>query len=104
MRRDQYNYYPSANAFNDLAPDLQGETVSQNRKLTNAGLRSDVSYVKGIHNMKVGGTYKQTFLDEDDAIGIVDPTLVPGVAPSCLIGELVSPFQALPARFWRLTI
>ncbi|HME35163.1 MAG TPA: TonB-dependent receptor [Candidatus Sulfotelmatobacter sp.] len=86
VRRDQYNYYPSANAFNDLAPDLQGETVSQNRKLTNAGLRSYVSYVKGIHNLKVGGTYTQTFLDEVDGIGIVDPTLVPGVAPSCLSG------------------
>jgi hypothetical protein len=84
VRRDQYNYYPSANPFNDLAPDLQGETVSQNRKLTNAGLRSNVSYVKGIHNIKVGATYEQTFLDEADGIGIVDPTLVPGIAPSCL--------------------
>ena len=29
------------------APDLQGETVGQNRTLTNAGLRSNISYVKG---------------------------------------------------------
>jgi hypothetical protein len=79
VRRDQYNYYPSSNPFNDLAPDLQGETVGQNRKLTNAGLRSNVSYVKGIHNIKVGATYGQTFLTEDDGIGIVDPTLVPGL-------------------------
>ena len=28
--------------------------MGQDRTLTNAGLRSDVSYVKGIHNMKVG--------------------------------------------------
>ena len=55
VRRDQYNYYPSANPFNDLSPDLQSETVTQNRKLTNAGLRSTLSYVKGIHNMKLGG-------------------------------------------------
>jgi hypothetical protein len=83
VRRDQYNYYPSANVFDDLAPDLQGETVSQNRKLTNAGLRSYLSYVKGIHNVKLGGVYEQTFLDEDDQIGIVDPTLVPALG--CLV-------------------
>ena len=84
VRRDQYNYYPSANSFNDFSPDLQGQTVVQNRKLTNTGLRSNVSYVKGIHNLKVGVTYEQTFLDEDDGIGIVDPGLVAGIAPSCL--------------------
>ncbi len=79
VRKDQYNYYPSANPFNDLSPDLQSETVTQNRKLTNAGLRSSLSYVKGIHNVKLGGVYQQTFLTEDDRIGIVDPTLVPGL-------------------------
>ncbi len=76
VRRDGYNYYPSANPFADLgAPGLQSETVSQRRTLTNAGLRSDVSYVKGIHNIKAGATYEQTFLDETDPFGIVDPTL-----------------------------
>ena len=79
VRRDQYNYYPSANLFNDLSPDLQSETVAQNRKLTNTGLRSYLSYVKGIHNMKLGAVYEQTFLDENDQIGIVDPTLLPGL-------------------------
>jgi Carboxypeptidase regulatory-like domain/TonB-dependent Receptor Plug Domain len=75
VRRDAYNYYPSANPFADLgAPDLQGETVSQNRSLTNAGLRSDISYVKGINNIKAGAVYEQTFLDENDTFGIVDPT------------------------------
>ena len=84
VRHDQYNYYPSANGFNDFSPDLQGQTVAQNRKLTNAGVRSSVSYVKGIHNIKVGGTYEQTFLDEADGIGVVDPGLVAGITPSCL--------------------
>ncbi len=84
VRRDQYNYYPSENAFDDFSPDLQGETVSQNRQLTNAGLRTSVSYVKGIHNLKVGATYEQTFLNEADGIGIVDPGLVAGFTPSCL--------------------
>src|SRR6202142_330214 len=75
VRRDGYNYYPSANPFADLgAPGLQSEAVSQRRTLTNAGLRSDVSYVKGINNIKVGATYEQTFLNEKDPFGIVDPT------------------------------
>ncbi|HTA25600.1 MAG TPA: TonB-dependent receptor [Terriglobales bacterium] len=76
VRRDAYNYYPSANPFADLgAPGLQSETVSQRRTLLNAGLRSNISYVKGINNIKAGVTYEQTFLDEKDPFGIVDPTL-----------------------------
>ncbi len=76
VRRDGYNYYGSNNPFADLgAPGLQSETVSQRRTLTNTGLRSDVSYAKGIHNLKAGVTYEQTFLDEKDPFGIVDPTL-----------------------------
>ncbi len=75
VRRDQYNYYPSANPFADLTPDLQAQSVGQNRTLTNAGLRSSVSYVKGIHNVKAGATLQHTFLNENDRLGIVDPTL-----------------------------
>lgn len=74
IRQDQYNYYPSANPFADLTPDLQSETIGQNRRLTNAGLRANLSYVKGIHNVKVGITYEHTFLREQDSFGIVDPT------------------------------
>ena len=96
VRRDQYNYYPSANPFNDFSPDLQGQTVAQNRKLTNAGLRSSVSYVKGIHNVKVGVTYQQTFLDENDQIGIVDPGLVSGIAPTCLDPATHQPVPGTP--------
>jgi Carboxypeptidase regulatory-like domain len=72
-RHDQYNYYPSNNPFADLSP-LQQETVQQLRTLTNAGLRSDISYSKGIHNLKLGGTFQHTFLKEHDNLGIVDPT------------------------------
>jgi hypothetical protein len=75
VRHDQFNYYPSNNPFADLAPDLQQETLTQDRRLTNAGIRSDISYSKGIHNFKAGATYQQTFLNEDDHFGIVDPTL-----------------------------
>jgi hypothetical protein len=75
VRRDDYNYYPSNDPFADLGPpSLQRQSVSQNRTLMNAGLRTDLSYVKGIHQLKAGVTYEQTFLNEDDTVGIVDPT------------------------------
>jgi len=73
-RQDQYNYYPSNNPFADLTPGLQLQTLGQNRRLTNLGLRSDLSYVKGIHNLKVGITYQDTILTEKDSFGVVDPT------------------------------
>jgi Carboxypeptidase regulatory-like domain/TonB-dependent Receptor Plug Domain len=76
VRHDQYNYYPSGNAFADLGPQsLQRETLSQLRFLTNAGARASISYVKGIHNLKAGVNYMQTFVTEHDDVGIVDPTL-----------------------------
>jgi len=74
LRRDAYNYYPSNNALNDFGP-IQQESVAQQRSLTNAGLHTDLSYVKGVNNVKVGGMYQQTFLRENFQIGIVDPTL-----------------------------
>lgn len=78
VRRDHYNYFPSADPFADLGPtDLQRESVGQDRTLTNAGARGEFSYVKGIHNVKVGATYEQTLLNENDNLGIVDPTLNP---------------------------
>ncbi len=73
-RQDQYNYYPSADPFADLTPDLQLQTVGQNRRLTNLGGHANVSYVKGIHNIKMGINYSNTILTENDRIGIVDPT------------------------------
>ena len=75
LRQDQYNYYPSRDAFADLTPDLQLQTVGQNRTLTNLGLRTNLSYVKGAHNVKMGATYMDTILTEKDNIGVVDPTL-----------------------------
>jgi len=76
VRQDQYNYYPSNNPLADLGP-INSETISQDRKLTNAGVRSDISYVKGIHNIKAGVTFEHTFLTENDRFGIIDPTLLP---------------------------
>jgi hypothetical protein len=73
VRRDQYNFYPSPDPFADFSPALDAQTIRQNRQLTNAGLRTDISYVKGIHNVKAGVTYQHTFLRETDQLGTVDP-------------------------------
>jgi carboxypeptidase family protein len=80
VRRDDFHYYPSDNPFADLGPlNLQRETLGQHRNLTNAGVHSDLAYVRGINNMKFGVTYQQTFLDESDSLGVVDPTLIPSL-------------------------
>ncbi len=74
MRRDGYNYDPSGDPFADLQPDLQLQSIGQYRNLTNAGGRAEVSYVKGINNIKAGVVFQHTFLTEDDRFGLVDPT------------------------------
>jgi len=75
IRKDAYNYYPSANPLADKGPpNLQNETISQSRTLTNAGVRSDISYVKGMQNIKAGAVYQQTFLSEHDNLGVVAST------------------------------
>jgi hypothetical protein len=75
VRRDEYNYYPSDNPLADLGPsNLQTSSISQYRTLTNAAVHSDFSYVKGKNNLKIGAQYGQTFLDENDSLGVVEPT------------------------------
>ena len=75
VRRDDYNYYPSRNPLADLGPaNLQTSSIVQNRTLTNAAIHADYSYAKGIHNLKAGVQYGQTFLNENDSLGVVDPT------------------------------
>ena len=56
-------------------PICKARALAQSRTLANTGLRSDVSYAKGIHNVKIGATYEQTFLTENFGLGIVAPTL-----------------------------
>jgi hypothetical protein len=105
VRRDAYNYYPSGDPFADLgAPSLQRQTVGQNRSLTNAGARTSISYVKGIHNLKGGVQYEQTFLDEHDTVGIIDPifnapclTLPTAVAPNVPVPGFTDPSQCAGA-------
>ncbi len=74
VRRDAYNYIPSNNPLADLS-SIQQETVQQYRTLTNTGAHADLSWMKGIHNVKVGAVYQQTFLRENMTTGLVDPGL-----------------------------
>jgi len=75
VRRDDYHYYPSGNPLADLGPaNLQTSSIEQYRTLTNAAVHSDVSYAKGIHTAKAGAQYGQTFLRENDSLGVVDAT------------------------------
>ena len=73
VRRDNYNYYPSSDPLADLGPaNLQTSSIAQNRTLTNTGIHSDISYVKGIHTLKGGLQFSHTFLRENDNLGVVD--------------------------------
>jgi Carboxypeptidase regulatory-like domain/TonB-dependent Receptor Plug Domain len=73
VRRDAYNYYPSSNPLADVGP-IQTESISQNRTLLNAGVHTDLSYVKGKNNYKLGALYEHTFLNEQDNLGLVRAT------------------------------
>src|SRR5207249_4101772 len=70
VRHDSFHYFPSQDPFVD-----QPETLEQKRRLTNVGGRADFSYVKGAHNLKIGGMYQHTLLDERFNLGLTDPTL-----------------------------
>jgi hypothetical protein len=69
IRKDQLNYYPSDNPFND-----QPATQSQNRQLLNWGVKADIATTKGRHSIKYGADLKQTRLLENFGFGITDPT------------------------------
>jgi hypothetical protein len=85
LRKDNYHYYPSADPFADLGP-VQQQSIGQDRSLANDGVHTDVSYVKGMNNLKVGGQYEQTFLDESDLLGIVSPTYLDSLG--CTTGNV----------------
>ncbi len=75
VRRDAYNYYPSGNPLADRgASNEQTSSITQQRTLTNAGAHADVSYSKGPQSIKVGAMYSQTFLRENDQLGVVNAT------------------------------
>jgi len=83
-RLDQVWYFPSANPFSD-----QTQTISQQRRLTNAGISADIAYNKGRHNIRAGVQASHTFLTEAFQFGLTDPrfndpasdSFLPGLAP-----------------------
>jgi len=72
VRQDRVNYYPSADPFDD-----RPATINQDRHLTNLGTRADISYAKGIQNLKIGTELMQTRLVENFGFGITDPAFNP---------------------------
>jgi hypothetical protein len=94
-RRDLVKYFSSPDPFSD-----QPMTFSQQRHLTNTGVKVDVSYVNGINNLKFGGQFQHTFLTEAFQFGITDPnfndpdseSFLPGLLPFDLTRG-GSPFQ-----------
>jgi hypothetical protein len=68
VRQDRVNYFPSANLFSD-----QPATLSQSRRLTSTGLRSDLTYSHGRHTAKGGMQLQITPLSESFRTGLTDP-------------------------------
>jgi hypothetical protein len=67
VRRDAVNYYPSDDPFADTPA-----TIGQQRRLTNWGVRGDLSYARGSQNIKIGTQLMQTRLNESFLLGITD--------------------------------
>jgi hypothetical protein len=81
VRRDSVHYYPSRDPFADTPA-----TLGQHRTLTNWGVKADISYASGRHNLRVGTQLMQTRLNEAFSFGVTDPTYVdpiesPGLLP-----------------------
>ncbi len=69
LRQDQVHYYPSRNPFADTPA-----TLADTRRLTNTGIKVDLSHSVSIHTLKAGAVFQHTPLSEAFAIGITSPT------------------------------
>ena len=78
VRQDRLHYYPSPNVEDDSPI-----TLGQDRHLTNWGVRSDLSAMRGRHNLKFGVQAMQTKLKENFFLGVTDF----GYNPVCLDGD-----------------
>ncbi len=67
-RLDRAQYFPTRTRLADLPA-----TLSQSRRLNNAGVRADVSYSRGKHNAKFGVQFWHTLLTEGFDLGVTDP-------------------------------
>jgi hypothetical protein len=67
VRQDRVNYFPSGNLFSD-----QPATLSQSRRLTSTGLRTDLAYSRGRHTAEAGVQIQVTPLSEAFSTGLTD--------------------------------
>jgi hypothetical protein len=67
VRQDRVNYFPSGSLFSD-----QPATLSQSRRLTSTGFRTDVTYARGRHTAKGGLQMQVTPLSEAFSTGLTD--------------------------------
>ena len=104
VRRDQVDYYASRDPFADTPI-----TASQTRFLTDYGVKADVSYTRGRHDLKFGTQIQQTRLLERFQFGVTDPTynpvcldadgnslLLPGVTDPDQCSNIDSSYMANP--------
>ncbi|MBA3912610.1 MAG: TonB-dependent receptor [Acidobacteriales bacterium] len=89
VRQDRVGYFPSGDFFSD-----QPATLYENRRLTNAGIKTDLSYVRGIHNIKGGLNFYHTFLSEHFDLGVTDP----GYNAVCLLPDGSPDTSATPTN------
>ncbi|HMH02020.1 MAG TPA: hypothetical protein VK555_11425, partial [Terriglobales bacterium] len=68
VRQQRVDYYPSQGLFSD-----QPATLAQSRRMTTAGLRGDLSYAHGMHNLKAGFQFQYYALSEAFQLGLTDP-------------------------------
>ncbi len=103
-RRDEVNYYASSDPFADTPV-----TASQNRFLTNYGVKADISYARGRHDLKFGTQIQQTRLLENFQFGVTDPAynpvcldangnalLLPGVTDPAQCSNINATYMANP--------
>jgi hypothetical protein len=90
-RQDELRYYPSRDPFADLPA-----TVSQSRDLRNYGVKADLAYVKGIHNLKIGTQLTRYRLDETFNFGVTAPDFNP-VCLTSSNGPVLTPSLTDPA-------
>ena len=76
VRRETFAYYPSNNPLADLGPpNLQQESISQQRSLLNAGAVTSLTWTHGVNTVLGGAQYNSAFLNEHFHLGIVSNLL-----------------------------
>jgi hypothetical protein len=92
VRQQRVGYFPTPNPFADLPA-----TLSQSRRLTNLGIRTDLSYLRGIHNIKAGIQFQHYFVSEAFTLGVTDP-LFNAVCADSAGSPVIAPGVTNPAN------